>query len=56
VVADIVEPRILNDLVLASARHRPATRLAGATAALLRGLDLAAAFQGRSATEAAQTR
>ncbi|MFC4276882.1 LysR family transcriptional regulator [Achromobacter aloeverae] len=46
-VAGIVAPRILNDLALASPRHRPATRLATATAALLRGLDLVALFQGR---------
>ncbi|WP_251863095.1 LysR substrate-binding domain-containing protein [Achromobacter sp. Marseille-Q4962] len=40
-LCEIGNPRILNDLVLASARHRPATRLATATAALIRGLDIA---------------
>jgi len=39
-----VSPRITNNLVLASARHRPATRLAMATGDLIRQLNLAALF------------
>ena len=37
-------PRIVNNLVLATARHRPSTRLASATAKLIRGLELRALF------------
>lgn len=40
----IGSPRIRNDLVLASPRHRPATRLATATAHLIRALKLADLF------------
>ena len=43
-LCDIVDPTITNDLVLASARHRPATRLAAATALLIRRLELPALF------------
>jgi LysR family nitrogen assimilation transcriptional regulator len=43
-IAAIGEPRILNDLVLATARNRPLTRLANATAGLVRGLDMAGLF------------
>ncbi|WP_447918779.1 LysR family transcriptional regulator [Achromobacter aegrifaciens] len=43
-LCDIVAPTITNNLVLASARHRPATRLAAATALLIRRLDLPALF------------
>ncbi|MBR8656228.1 LysR family transcriptional regulator [Achromobacter sp. Marseille-Q0513] len=43
-LCEIEAPRITNNLVLASARHRPATRLASATADLIRGLGLAALF------------
>lgn len=49
-LADIVAPRIVNNLVLATARHRPSTRLASATAKLVRGLELRALFApGKSA-------
>lgn len=49
-LADIVAPRIVNNLVLATARHRPSTRLASATAKLIRGLELRALFApGKSA-------
>ena len=42
-------PRIVNNLVLATARHR-STRLASATAKLIRGLELRALFApGKSA-------
>ncbi|GAA5232910.1 LysR family transcriptional regulator [Verticiella sediminum] len=43
-MARIVQPEILNDLVLASPAKRPGTRLAEETAQLLRELDLSAAF------------
>ena len=45
----IEAPVIRNDLVLAMPRHRPATRLADATARLLRGLDFGRLFLGRQA-------
>jgi LysR family nitrogen assimilation transcriptional regulator len=44
-VAAIESPRIRNDLVLATPRNRPSTRLAQATAALIRQLDLEALFK-----------
>jgi LysR family nitrogen assimilation transcriptional regulator len=43
-ICDIVSPKITNNLVLASARHRPATRLAAATGLLIRRLKLAELF------------
>ena len=43
-MARIVKPEILNDLVLATHAKRPGTRLAAATAQLLRELDYKAAF------------
>jgi LysR family nitrogen assimilation transcriptional regulator len=43
-VAALVAPRVTNDLVLALPRQRHATRLADATANLVRGLDLAPLF------------
>ncbi|MCG7324237.1 LysR family transcriptional regulator [Achromobacter sp. ACRQX] len=52
----IGSPTITNNLVLASARHRPATRLAAATGELIRGLRLAELFAPgapRAATPAA---
>lgn len=44
-LSEIEAPRITNNLVLASARHRPATRLASATGDLIRQLNLAALFE-----------
>ncbi|MFY3317576.1 LysR family transcriptional regulator, partial [Achromobacter ruhlandii] len=44
-LSEIVAPGITNNLVLASARHRPATRLATATGELIRQLNLAALFE-----------
>jgi LysR family nitrogen assimilation transcriptional regulator len=44
-VAAIGRPRIRNDLVLATPRKRPATRLAAATASLIRAMDLSTLFQ-----------
>ncbi len=41
-VCRIESPRIRNQLVLATPRQRPATRLAEATAKLMRGMDLQA--------------
>jgi LysR family nitrogen assimilation transcriptional regulator len=55
-VATIISPRIRNDLVLASPRNRPATRLAAATASLIRNLDLAALFQPGAPVTGRQTR
>jgi LysR family nitrogen assimilation transcriptional regulator len=43
-VAAITRPRIRNDLVLATPRNRPMTRLAAGTADLTRGLDLRRLF------------
>lgn len=48
-IAAIGEPRILNNLVLATARNRPLTRLADATAGLVRKLDMAGLFNADSA-------
>ena len=45
----IEAPVIRNRLVLATPRHRPATRLADATAQLLRGLDFERLFLGGGA-------
>jgi len=55
-VCRIVSPVIRNDLVLAMPRHRPATRLAGAAAQLLRALPLAALFEPAAAAPPGQTR
>jgi len=43
-LCDIGSPKITNNLVLASARHRPATRLATATGLLIQKLELARLF------------
>lgn len=60
-LSEIESPRITNNLVLASARHRPATRLATATGDLIRQLNLAALFEparppARTPARTAQTR
>jgi LysR family nitrogen assimilation transcriptional regulator len=44
-VATIISPRIQNDLVLATPRNRPITRLAAATVDLIRSLDIAELFK-----------
>jgi LysR family nitrogen assimilation transcriptional regulator len=44
-IAQIISPRIRNDLMLAMPRNRPITRLAAGTMELIRALDIGALFQ-----------
>jgi LysR family nitrogen assimilation transcriptional regulator len=44
-IATIISPRIRNDLMLATPRNRPITRLATGTAELIRAMDIGALFQ-----------